>query len=65
MDVSAIAGLATEMSQAKLATEVHYAVLRKAMDLQAQGAAQLVQAAVSAMKATNPPNLGNRLDTFA
>ena len=65
MDVSNIAALATEMSQTKLASEVHFAVLKKAMDLQAQGAAQLVQAAVAAMQASNPPHLGNRIDTIA
>jgi hypothetical protein len=41
-------------------------VLKKALDLQAQGAAQLVQAAVQSMQTiSNPPNLGNQVDTFA
>ena len=40
------------------------AVLKKAIDIEAQGAMQLVQAAVQATP-TNPPNLGNSVDVFA
>lgn len=66
MDVTAIASLATEMSQARTADAVSTAVLKKALDLQAQGAAQLVQAATQSMQAiNNPPHLGNRIDLMA
>jgi len=66
MDVTAIAALATQMSQARTAEAAQVAVLRKALDLQGQGALQLLQAAVQAPQAANnPPNLGNRVDTFA
>jgi hypothetical protein len=43
---------------------VSIAVLKKAIDLQAQGAAQLLQALPSPA-VNNPPHLGNRIDTFA
>lgn len=64
MDVSAIASLATEMSQERTAQAVQIAVLKKALDLQEQGAMQLVAAASQAIP-SNPPHLGNAVDTFA
>jgi hypothetical protein len=60
MDVSAIASVATEMSQVQTAGAVQIAVLKKAMDIEAQSALQLLQAVPS-----NPPNLGNKVDQFA
>ena len=60
MDVSAIASLATEMSQNQTAQAVQIAVLKKAMDIEAQSAMQLLEAVPS-----NPPNLGNNVDLFA
>ena len=63
MDTSAIASLATEMSQTRTLEAVQVAVLKKAMDLSANGALQLLQALPA--PANNPPHLGNRIDTFA
>lgn len=60
MDVSAIASLATQMSQVQTSEAVQVAVLKKAMDIQEQSALQLLQAVPS-----NPPNLGNNVDQFA
>ena len=60
MDVSAIASLATEMSQNQTAQAVQIAVLKKAMDIEAQSAMQLLEAVPS-----NPPHLGNNVDLFA
>jgi hypothetical protein len=65
MDVSAIASLATEMSQARTSDAVQMAVLKKALDMQGQGALQLLEAALQSVPANNPPHLGNRIDTFA
>jgi hypothetical protein len=65
MDTLAIAALATEMSQARTANAVQLSVLKKAMDIGAEGAMQLVQAAVQATQSVNPPHLGNSVDTFA
>lgn len=64
MDAVSIAALATDMSQAKTESAVHVAVLKKAMDIQAQGAMQLIQAAAQVIP-NNPPHLGNKIDTFA
>ena len=64
MDVSGIASVATDMNQTRTADAVQVAVLKKAMDIQAQGALQLVQSA-SQVISSNPPNLGNRVDTRA
>jgi hypothetical protein len=64
MDTLAIASLATDMSQARTANAVQLSVLKKAMDIGAEGALQLVQAAAQATGAVNPPHLGNSVDTF-
>jgi hypothetical protein len=63
MDVTALASLATNVSQAKTGDAIQLAVLKKAMDLESQGAQQLVQAATQTT-ASNPPNLGNSVDLF-
>jgi len=68
MDVSGIAAAATQLSQNRTANDVQIAVLKKAMDIQAQGALQLVQAATAQSAqsvSNNPPHLGNAIDTFA
>ena len=62
MDLSAIAATATEMTQARTADAVQVTVLKKAMDIEAQSALQLIQAA---SPPSNPPHLGNRVDTQA
>ena len=64
MDTIGIAALASDMSQTRIQGAVQLAVLKKAMDIEAQGAMQLVAAAVQAMPST-PPNLGNQVDVFA
>jgi hypothetical protein len=64
MDTTAIASLATDMAQARTQQAVQVAVLKKAMDVQANGALQLVQAAAQVV-VNNPPHLGNSVDTFA
>ncbi|MBN8449383.1 MAG: YjfB family protein [Candidatus Accumulibacter sp.] len=64
MDVSAIASMATEMSQARTTEALQVAVLKKALDIQAQGALQLIEAA-SQVIPSNPPHLGNAVDTVA
>ena len=65
MDTSAIASLATELSQARTGDAVQIAVLRKAMDIEAACALQLLQALSPPVPVNNPPHLGNRVDTYA
>jgi hypothetical protein len=64
MDVLGIAAAASDLAQNRLANAVQIAVLKKAMDIEAQAALQLVEAATQVIPA-NPPNLGNQIDTFA
>lgn len=67
MDVgsaSSIASAASQMSEARTGDAVAIAVLKKAMDIQAQSAAQLIQA-LPPVPAVNPPNLGNTVNTYA
>lgn len=64
MDTTAIAALVTDMSQARTESAVQMAVLKKSMDLQAQGALQLLQA-LPQPPATNPIHLGQNVDIFA
>jgi hypothetical protein len=64
MDTISIAALATDLSQARTEQAVQLAVLKKAMDVQAQGAMLLVEAAAQVIP-NNPPHLGNSIDTFA
>lgn len=64
MDTSGISNMATSMSQARTAEAVQMAVLKKSMDIRAQSGMQLVQAAANAAP-SNPPHLGNKIDTYA
>ena len=61
-----IAGInaAANMSQPSATDTVGLAVLKKAIDINAQGAIQLIQAA-SNIVPSNPPHLGQRIDTKA
>lgn len=63
MDVSSIASAATAMSQQRVADAAGTMVLKKALDIQAQSAAQLLQA----LPAPQPvaPSSKNIIDTYA
>ena len=61
MDVSTVASNA--LSQARTGDAVNTLVLKKAFDIQAQNAAQLLQSLPQV--ANNPPNLGNSIDVRA
>ena len=60
MDIASLGGLSSALSQARTGDAVGTLVLKKAIDLQAESAAQLLQALPQA--ASNPPNLGNTVD---
>ena len=64
MDTSAIASLATGMSQSRVADAVQIAVLKKAIDIGASSALQLLQALPEPTPVSNPAHLGNSVDTF-
>ena len=63
MDISGVASLSSAMSQAQSGDAVGTLMLKKAMDLQEQSAAQLLQ--TLPQTANNPPNLGNSIDVKA
>jgi hypothetical protein len=63
MDIGSIGSLSTALGQAKTGDAVAILVLKKALDVQAQTALQLLQAVPPA--ASNPPNLGNSVDVRA
>lgn len=63
MDTNSIVALATTMATERTQQATQLAVLRKALDLQGQGAIQLLMAAAKTTQ--NPPHLGNRIDTYA
>lgn len=63
MDISSIGSLSSALSQSQVGDAVSTLVLKKAMDIQAQSALQLLQAVPPV--ASNPPNLGNSVDVKA
>lgn len=63
MDISTLASVSSALSQAQTGDTVGTLVLKKAMDLQAQSAMQLLEALPQVP--SNPPNLGNSVDVRA
>lgn len=63
MDVASVSGQSATLTPTQLSAAVSTAVLRKAIDIQAEGALQLLQALPPV--ASNPPNLGNTIDVRA
>jgi hypothetical protein len=59
MDIGTIASVATEQSQSQTAQAVQVAVLKKALSIEEQSAAQLLETIPS-----NPSHLGNNADLF-
>jgi hypothetical protein len=64
MDIGSSGSVTTAVNQASTGDAVAITVLKKALDIQAQTAMQLIQA-LPTPAASNPPNLGNGVDTFA
>lgn len=62
MDVSSIASLVTTMANQSTRDAINIAVLKKALEIQASGAATLINA-LEQQAAGNPPHLGNTIDT--
>lgn len=62
MDVTTAASLSSQVAQMKIGDAVGITVLKKAIDLQAQGALQLLEAIP---QPSNPPHLGNTIDVKA
>ena len=64
MDIGNVGNVSAALSQAKTGDAVAITMLKKANDIQAQSATQLIQA-LPQPAANNPPNLGNSVNTFA
>ncbi len=66
MDVSNIASVATSMSNAKAGQEIGTAILKKAMDISAEGALALIDAIPNSQPSQNlPSHLGKNINTTA
>ncbi|MTW10555.1 putative motility protein [Pseudoduganella eburnea] len=66
MDVTSIAAAATTIADTKNSTEIGYAVLKKAQDVQASSAQALIEAIPPAPAAANlPSHLGQNINTTA
>ncbi len=64
MDISGIRALVSGVNQADTANVVQLTVLKKAIDVNAQSALQLIQAASNIIP-SNPAHLGSRIDVRA
>jgi len=64
MDLSGLSSLTTAMSGARTSDAVDILVQKKAMDIDAQGVAQLLQALPQPIT-NNPPHLGQNVDVKA
>jgi len=64
MNVSSVGNPSAAISQASTGDAVAISVLKKTLDVQAQGALQLIQS-LPLPSTNNPPNLGNSVNTFA
>lgn len=66
MDVTNIAKLSTSMAETGQRHEVGIAVMKRALDIQASSAAQLIQGLDEVPQAQNlPAHLGNTINTKA
>ena len=69
MDAVSVASMMSAMQQAKLQDQVGTAVMRKALDVQESTAQALLSALPQVQQApaaaSNPPHLGNSVNTFA
>jgi hypothetical protein len=64
MDISGLGNISSTLSQAKTGDAIATTMLKKSLDIEAQSALQLLQALPQPMN-SNPPNLGNSVNTFA
>ena len=63
MDFSSLVGLSAPLSPVEVKDAANTLVFKKALDIQAQNAAQLLEALPQV--SSNPPNLGNSVDIKA
>lgn len=61
MDISTIGNLSSAVAQGQTGDAVGIQVLKKAMQIEASTASQLIESVTT----NNPPNLGNKVDVKA
>lgn len=64
MSINNVGNVSAALGQAGTGDAVAITVLKKAIDIEAQSAMQLIQALPQPV-ASNPPNMGNGVDTYA
>jgi len=65
MDTSGVSAALSGLASGQTAAAAGILVLKKALDAQAQNAAQLLAALPEPARASNPPGVGGQVDTFA
>ena len=65
MDIASAVSAVGSADPATLQGTVQISMLRKTLDMQAQNAQQLIEAARQTPVANNPPHLGQGVDTYA
>lgn len=65
MDTSAVASAVSALASGRTGDAVGTLVLKKALEAQAQNAAQLIAALPQPPQYDNPPHLGGGVDVFA
>lgn len=63
MEINSTSSVPVALIRAETGDAVAIAVLKKAQEIEAQSAVQLINALPQ--PANNPPNLGNKVNTFA
>jgi hypothetical protein len=65
MDITSASSVSAALAGAQTGSAVGTAVLKKALDLQAQNAMQMLESVPKPAQYNNPPNVGQSVDTFA
>lgn len=63
MDITGLSSLSSALAQAKTGDSLAILVLKKAMDIEAASAMQMLE--LIGQSTNNPPNLGNNVDLSA
>ncbi len=65
MDIGSVVSSGGALAREQIAVQVDARVLRKAIEINEQAAAALIETLPEPAPAANPPNLGNTVDAYA
>ncbi len=65
MEIGSVVSSGGAQAREQIAVQVDARMLRKAIEINEQAAAALIQAVPEPAPAANPPNLGNAVDAYA